>query len=261
MLQRQQTRATAEYDRQPAQRELSLVQMNLLAPNWVGAMYKLLPCYDEYASQQRLNKSLSYLSGFDAQIYCLSEVEESDLPEIRDFFGDDWSVVYASHKNGFWREWLEGKEWVSNGTCILVHRSLKRLSTAVIDLGDGCTASHALLQSASGLVSVTSVHFDNGENKWTEAARLLQWLERIKCDVNIVAGDFNFTDVSMFEEAGYVETAQDKQSTPMPQGRIDHTMVRGARRVSGRIHNLGDLCTTVHKNGSDHYATTSSILL
>lgn len=236
--------------------------MNLLAPNWVGSMYKLLPCYDEYADKQRLMKSLLYLSKFDAAIYCLSEVEERDLPRIRAFYGHDWKIVYASHKNGFWREWLEGKEWVSNGTCILVHNSLDLIDTAVVDLGDGCTAAHAIVGMASPsavVISIASVHFDNTDNKWTEAARLLSWLDSVECDVSIVSGDYNFTNISMFEQLGYVETAHDKQTTPMPQGRIDHTMVRGAHRVLGRVHNLGDLCTTVHRNGSDHYATTSSI--
>lgn len=234
--------------------------MNILAPTWVTSMYKLLPCYDSYTSTERLHKSLSYLSKLSCDVYCLSEVEESNMPAIIQFFGPEWDTLYVSHDNGFWREWLEGKEWVSNGTCIISNRNIVgNIRPSSLRLGDGCNASHILCMIQGRIVSLASVHFDTSDKKWTEAKQLLHHLQKTRCDVSIISGDFNFTDVSTFEDLGYMECAREGHSTPLCQGMIDHTLVLGARRVSGYIDRLGDACSTVHVNGSDHYATISTI--
>lgn len=243
---------------------MNVCQMNLLAPVWLGEMYKLLPCYDRYASKDRLSTSLSYLISFDSDIYILSEVQEQDLPQIRATFGLDWNVVYASHEHGFWKEWLEGREWISNGTSIVVRKSqFESIYSRPIHLGNGCVASSLTCKHTNSklLVSIVSLHLDTTENKWLQAENLLAQIAHPTHSISIVAGDFNYTDVSMFTSLGYVESATDKESTPIPQGRIDHTLVLGARKVVGTIHSLGDACSTVHTNGSDHYATTSQICL
>ena len=255
---------------------MNLCQMNILAPLWLSKMYASLPCYDQYADRMRLDKTLAYLRVFDSDIYCLSEVQEQDLPTIRRLF-DSWFVVYSSHECGFWKEWLEGKEWISNGTCIMIRKSqLTLLDPRSIDLGNGCTASHAMVvRVGTGLrISIISLHLDTSEGVRNEHRveerlegtrlqeqldRLVHYLQSIDYDVSIISGDWNTTDVSRFTSLGYVETASGLQSTPIPQGRIDHTLVLGAIDVEGQVHSLGDACSTVHVNGSDHYATTSTI--
>jgi endonuclease/exonuclease/phosphatase family metal-dependent hydrolase len=270
-------------------------QMNILAPLWVGEIYTYLPCYDLYIDPHRILRTLKYLKKFDADLYCLSEVEESQLDDIKLLF-PDYDVIYTSNAYGFWSEWLTSnpplilqdlvpieferthdigsvksspKTWVSNGTCILIKSSkfkIKNTKTIKFNDYDGCRATLATLSYCDIYFVVVSVHFDTTDEKYIEAQVLLEILEDIHRKlpeaIYIISGDFNFVDVSAFEAKGYIHISDHSiQTTPIPQGMIDHTLVKGAIALEGEVHSLGSICSTVSINGSDHYATTSKIYL
>jgi endonuclease/exonuclease/phosphatase family metal-dependent hydrolase len=247
-------------------------QMNILAPLWVTSIYNVLPCYDLYIDPDRLSRTLQYLKKFDADIYCLSEIEETQIQDIKLSF-PKYEVVYTSNADGFWSEWLTSdtvsKTWVSNGTCILIRSSkfkIKNAETIKFNDYDGCRATLATLLYNNVCFVVVSVHFDTTDEKYIEAQVLLDILEGIHQKlpeaVYVISGDFNFVDISAFESKGYMCLYdQSIQTTPIPQGMIDHTLVKGAVDIESEIHSLGNICSTVSVNGSDHYATTSTIYL
>lgn len=238
--------------------------MNLLAPMWVNSLYRQLPCYSDYLAKDRLERSIRYIQTHPSDVYCLSEVEGSDVMLLDKRLGREWTVLYTSHEEGFWSNWLEdGAAWKSNGVCVAVRNSVFQLRGAHhVSLGTGCRACHVLCELVSSglLVSISSVHFSTDESKWTEVQALLAFLKNVSCDLSIISGDYNFSDVQLLTSLGYRE-GPGMQTTPIPQGRIDHTLVKGDVLVSSVVHDLGDPCSTVIGNGSDHYATTSVITL
>ena len=313
---------------------ISICQHNILAPLWVGEIYKQLPCYQEYVSPDRINVTLTYLRKItNADVYCLCEVEERLLPRIREMM-PEYRCYYGANQHGFWTQWLEDRQWVSNGTCVLVRSDMFNVKQAVrIDLGDGCRCT--MVQCTTPHLTIVSVHFDTTNRKYIEAEVLLKQLSNIQGSI-IVAGDYNFTNVNMFKQHGYLETVRHPSepalggskaasgfestsgrfdepgrfteaasgfestgggsetprgrfdTTPLPQGMIDHTLVKHAVPLLGKIETIkstsggsgitfgyfkGDntdrsvadivstICKTVHTNGSDHYATVSKVIL
>ena len=261
-----------------------LCQHNILAPVWVTPQYSLLPCTEEFTSEKRINTTTKYLRSFDADIYCLCEVEERLLPVLDAAF-PNYNRFFSDNEPGFWDEWLdEGEERVPNGTCVLVRDDVfSNCEGLTQPLGDGCVCCLVkCVHNTSGVTMlIASVHFDNGDRKWTEAEVLLSVLDGMRADVKIVSGDYNFTETSVFVERGYIEHTRKVDTTPLPQGMIDHTLLLSSNVVSGSAstgegevmqvrgdHGHGvvrdtvnDICATVRTNGSDHYATVTRVAL
>jgi len=193
------------------------------------------------------------------------------------------------------------KKWISNGTCVLLStRMFDYGRHEYIDFGDGCrctlvTATHKITDLN---MLIISVDFD-AEVKFMEAFKLMNELEKLReernYDMILISGDYNFADISSFEREGYVEmVGTPKDTTPLPQGMIDHTLLlsghqdikytgnvlqihheelprnAGQRSPHSLSKNAGlrqrspqdiisDLCQTVGTNGSDHYATVIDI--
>ena len=266
-------------------RVVVLCQHNILAPVWVTPQYSLLPCAEEFTGEKRIDTTTKYLRSFDADIYCLCEAEERLLPTLDAAF-PNYNRFFSNNEPGFWDEWLEeGEERVPNGTCVLVRDDVfSNCEGFTQPLGDGCVCCLVkCVHNVSGNVMlIASVHFDNGDRKWTEAEVLLSVLEGMQADVKIVSGDYNFTDTSMFVREGYAEYARETNTTPLTQGMIDHTLLLSSNVVSGEASATGegevmqvrgdhvgnvvrdtvnDICATVRTNGSDHYATVTRMTL
>ena len=267
---------------------ISLCQLNLLAPLWVGEAYKILPCYDKFVDPKRLDTTLDYLLELDTSIYCLCEVEKRQLGKIDKAFSE-YHRIYTANAKDFWSEWSE-EQWISNGTCVLLDASMYDIqSSSYIDLGvaskknlkgDGCkcTVVHAIHKATGHSILLAVVHFDTEVRKFIEAITLLSALKKLQkettFDITLISGDYNFSDVSSFENVGYREVVTDvKDTTPLPQGMIDHTLLLTGHKdieYRGEVLNIGSgdkstksivegICATVSTNGSDHYATVSSI--
>ena len=255
---------------------ITVVQLNLLAPLWIGDVYKQFPCYDAIISPKRLTRTLSYLLEHDADVYVLCEVEERSLRTIKRYFGSNYDIVFTSNKKGFWSEHLEGKEWIENGTCVITSNWIKVQRRMHIDLNDGCMAT-AVTMSCDGVhIAVVAVHFDTGPRKYIEADVLLGCLDRFADCICVISGDFNMISTMEFEDRGYVcSRLTGEHTTILLEGVIDHTLVRGARRIRSKVlhpvfgGNTGDTPNAVgiakrlcfNPDGSDHYATISKISL
>ena len=266
---------------------LTVCQHNILAPVWINDSYRYLPCYLRYISPERLSVTLNYLSALcSADVYCLNEVEANQLSTISNHF-KEYKFYFGSNKEGFWTEWLNSKEWVANGTCLLIKKKYKIVESKIIDFEDGCRGLLAkFIIEDKTIVNIIGVHFDNGDAKYVEARKLLNLLkydDNFKNEVIIISGDYNFTNLEMFYQDGYLEPIQLRHnnnnfkkienSTPIPQGIIDHTVIKNgfpicqyidAFDTMDNINKFGNvtkivrnLCETVEKNGSDHYATIS----
>lgn len=252
---------------------LKVVQLNVLAPLWVGEVYKQFPCYREIVSPARLDKMCEFLRGLEADVYILCEVDADVLEVLQSHFARTYSITFTSNKRGFWSEHLAGKEWIENGTCVMCSKvSLKVLKRSYIDLGDGCMATSVSTRE----FTFVSVHFDTGNRKYLEADVLLQALSKLPCATTcIVSGDFNMISTREFEEHGYIASGGlcQAHTTILQEGVIDHTLVRGARQILSRVlyglvpsssgsvtYNIAQrMCKS--PSGSDHYATLSKILL
>lgn len=260
---------------------LRLVQLNVLAPLWVGEVYKQFPCYRDIISPERMTKLCTYLLTLDADVYVLCEVDIDVLSVLKKRFVDRYSVTFTSNKKGFWSEHLEmGKVWIENGTCVLTKRStFQAEKKGYIDLGDGCMATHVSGTFSDMNVSIVSLHFDTGPRKYLESDSMIRALRKLpKNDVCVLSGDFNMVSVDEFVEEGFVASGglDSIHSTILEEGLIDHTLARGAKLILskvlyGPIQPSGKsdapvtegiawrMCTS--PSGSDHYATVSKIML
>lgn len=254
---------------------IKVIQLNMLAPLWVDEQYKQFPCYTDIVSPTRVSKTLEYLQSFDVDVYVLCEVEQLSLKQIKKHFGKHYTVTFTSNKIGFWSEYLKGKKWVENGTCIIIKKkNATKVQTSAIDLGDGCMVTVAEMMWEGSVVAVIAVHFDTGPRKYFEVDTLLQELKRFdNGDVCIVSGDFNMISTQEFNDRGYVGTVLcQEHTTILLEGVIDHTIVKGAKRIRSTVLRApitkcssmtsgiaGRLCG--NPSGSDHYATLSTIYL
>lgn len=262
---------------------ISITQFNLLAPIWISDMYKLLPCYSVYIEPDRLQKTLRYIrtSLPITDIYCFAEVLGTEIEIIKEMF-PEYMVGFSPNSENYWNNWLSpNSKTQSNGTCILV--SLNRFSSInfkSIPFHTGCTSAmiRCFDNYTGRTLNIASVHFDTEETKYFEAEELLELFDDYDInDIDIIAGDFNFTNVDMFIEDGFNETIKSAISTvPLiadRQGKLDHTFVRGQNisSIFGYINSITldtepgllavakRMCETVNVNHSDHYASTSYI--
>lgn len=260
---------------------LKLLQLNVLAPLWVGEAYKQFPCYSDIVSPKRMDKLCTYLLSLQADVYVLCEVDADVLLVLKKRFYDRYSITFTSNKQGFWSEHLEGGNvWIQNGTCILAKRSVIHIAKKnYIDLGDGCVATCVNGEVLGKNVSIVSLHFDTGPRKYTECDSLIQALRKLpEDDVRILSGDFNMVSVKEFEQEGYVSSGglSDEHSTILHEGLIDHTIVRGSRLTLSKVLHgplyptdkraasvtegiAWRMCTS--PSGSDHYATLNKIMI
>jgi endonuclease/exonuclease/phosphatase family metal-dependent hydrolase len=255
--------------------QLKMVQLNMLAPLWIGEIYKKLPCYSKVISPQRIINVITYLLEFKADVYVLCEVERDTATLISDHFGYEYDVTFTSNKNGFWSEYLEGKEWIENGTCIVVKNTKMEITNrSSIDLRDGCIATLVDAVYKGIDITIVSLHFDTGDRKYKEVTTLIEHMRHVhEYDISIISGDFNMTSVKEFTNEGYVSSNDltNHHTTILHEGIIDHTLVKGAKHINSEILDASldntstpigvatRMCSNV--SHSDHYATISTIVL
>lgn len=254
----------------------SIVQLNLLAPFWIGKEYELLPCYDSYASVNRVHVIMDYiLNSLPAPtFYCFSEASEGTILAMQRYF-PDYDIYYAENGPTYWREWLraplEGTATPSNGNCVLVDRRVVKVMFSVkVPLGNmGCMAASVTSQTKEGyVIRVTSIHLDNGNRKMIELEALVSFLKTPTVfDVDVVSGDFNTYDIALLEKEGYENSyALLRSTTPIffgKKGHIDHTLIKGSKSMYGYLAAIGfddspvweRMCKTVRTNGTDHFAS------
>jgi len=239
-----------------------LVQHNILAPMWVNNRYKQLPCYSLYTDVNRITVTLDHLLKYDADVYVLSEVEESLCDTIAEYM-QNYHCYFTSNEEGYWHEWLDGgKEWKPNGSCIcLSNRSFNATMHTGIKLGHGCTCSSVrTVFNGTFNLTITGVHFDTEEDRsYDQLKTLLNYFNGI--ENHIISGDLNLTDISMLTNRGYYDTAERITPTTPITGMIDHTLVKGDMSGISKVHNsrLEHPCDLVKHAGSDHYVTEAII--
>lgn len=260
---------------------LRLVQLNVLAPLWIGEVYKQFPCYSHIVSPERITKLCTYLLTLNADVYVLCEVDAYVLTVLKEKFTGKYSTTFTSNKKGFWSEHLEmGKVWIKNGTCVLTKRStFQEERKGYIDLGDGCMSTHVSGTFSNTKVSVVSLHFDTGPRKYLESNVMIRALRKLpQNDVCILSGDFNMVSVDEFLEEGYIASGglETRHTTILQEGLIDHTLTRGANLILSKVL-YGPIQPSSKSNspvtegiawrmcnspsGSDHYATLSKIIM
>jgi len=257
---------------------LEVIQFNLLAPIWVNDLYKQLPCYEEFSSPDRVEKVIDYLKSLPkADIYCLSEVLARDIELIKKSFSG-YSGVHVANDPNYWKEWLskDYQKVLPNGVLLLGNDQTVRMKKyEVLEYGDGgkCLIVNFEDLKTGKKIRATSLHFDTTDKKYIESEKLIKKLNSLpKVDLEIVAGDFNYNDVNIFNRLDFGESVRNKQISTIPfyadgKGKIDHTLVKGAESIYGKLYTVTSfndvssrMCQTVAENGSDHFATFTKII-
>jgi len=298
-------------------------QHNILSSLWLVEQYAMLPCYEQFRNHEhRVEINAKYLKNIGADIYCLCEVDADSFPVLQQRFNESDGVTsgfvscFASNEPRFWSEWLEGKrQWKPNGTCMMLRAVVfSEVRAEKLTMPDGwacCFVTCTHLPTGTKLL-VVSVHVTNPDpvvaaNGSSTIAMVEEdtILERIAereasehIDLVIISGDHNTTDVSKFINRGFVEPFHNtSETTPLPQGMIDHTLVYVVHRatnrnidvrITGKIlaiptdtatiivpdicgivaptidpnvcsRVVNSICQTIEINGSDHYATTTTL--
>lgn len=255
------------------------MQLNILAPMWVGDIYKQLPCYSNIITLDRVLSSIRYLKRFNAHVYFICEMQGSMRDRISQEFGDEYELFFFSNCKGYWKEYLEGSKWQENGTCIVIRKSLIRVvNTYPVYLEGGCVSTLVKILHETKEITLVSVHFDVHEGRYKEIRSLLDHVKNMHpC---IISGDFNDTSISAFKQEGftsskfpYVLKSKKSSTHVLLQGAIDHTVARGIRFIhstilnaSSELNNGADVSSVISRtcnnpSNSDHYATLSVIVV
>jgi endonuclease/exonuclease/phosphatase family metal-dependent hydrolase len=268
---------------------LSVVAFNVLAPVWAAPVW-----YPEDMDASLLDNAVrrpritSFLASraSTTDVFCLQEVQESELPHFLDAVGNGFSGAMAHNDRDWWSNWLVPEiPWAPNGTAVLVRRSTFS-SIRIRDIALSGDGNHGALfegvERASGRrVRAASIHLDSDiqANRNREAKSLMTQMPSAARTVDIVCGDFNEDTVNgaasgIFQRAGFTDALAaignrepthpwDSQYNGSPRWSIiDHVLVRNARPLGGDVHDFGvyaihDETARIEANlrntGSDHF--------
>src|SRR5918996_1983834 len=110
----------------PRDSELSMVTFNVLAPIWAAPVWyppEMDPALlDADYRRERITAVLSSRAA-DTDIFCLQEVQESELPAFLAAVGQGFTGVMAHNDRDWWSNWLVPElPLAPQGTAIIVRR-------------------------------------------------------------------------------------------------------------------------------------------
>jgi endonuclease/exonuclease/phosphatase family metal-dependent hydrolase len=275
--------------------KLEVVSFNVLAPVWAAPVWYpdgLDPALLETRFRRERIAVFLASTAPTTDVYCLQEVQESELPHFLAALGGGFDGFMAHNDRDWWSNWLVPEiPWAPNGTAVIVkRRSLVRgaFRDAPIS-GDGNHAAfYDGVERGSGRrVRIASVHLDSDSeaNRVREARSVVASLPPTAGAADIVCGDLNEDAVNgsaahVFESAGFADAlaAVGNREPTHPWSSsynnadrwavIDHVVVRGAKPESGDVLDLGvwsirDELDRIEANfrntGSDHFPLRATL--
>lgn len=274
---------------------LSVVSFNVLAPVWAAPQW--YPAEMDASlldAGYRRVRIAAFLASRapTTDVFCLQEVQESELPAFLDALGGEFTGVMAHNDPAWWSNWLVPEiPWAPNGTAVIVRRrAFSGLAFRDLALsGDGNHAAllEAVHRATGRRLRAASIHLDSDvqANRLREARSLVDQLPAAAGTTDIVCGAVNEDAVTgavsnVLEPAGFAdalaavgnrEPTHPWSSTYNGAPRwaiIDHVVVRGARPLSGDVLDFGawtiaDEVPRIEANfrntGSDHFPITSTV--
>ena len=275
--------------------QLSMVTFNVLAPVWAAPDWYPpemdMTLLDADFRRERITAFLSARAA-DTDVFCLQEVQESELPALLAALGSGFTGALAHNDPDWWSNWVVPEiPWAPNGTAIAVRRqAFSNLSFRDVPLsGDG---NHG--EIVEGVHRATgrpfrgaSIHFDSDKeaNRGREARALMAELPAASGTIDVVCGDFNEDSVTgtaggVVRRAGFVDVldAVGNREPTHPWSSsyngaprwsiIDHVLARGAQPLSGDVLDFGawsiaDELARIEANlrttGSDHFPLTGAV--
>ena len=268
---------------------LEMVSFNVLAPIWAAPVWyppELDPALlDASFRRARITAFLASRAA-TADVVCLQEVQESELPAFLDALGGQFAGAMSHNDRDWWSNWVVPElGWAPNGTAVIVRKSaFDGLAFRDIALsGDG---NHAIVAEgthrATGLrLRAASIHLDSDvqANRKREARSLVAQLPAARSTTDVLCGDFNEDTVTgavsnVVETAGFTDVlaavGNREPTHPFSSSYngatrwaiIDHLVVRGARPLAGDVLDYGvwsipDEVPRIEANlrntGSDHF--------
>lgn len=267
---------------------LRVIAFNVLAPLWASPVWYPedmdTALLDREYRRQRVAAFLQD-AGRDADVVCLQEVEEAELPYFLSALGGEFEGRMASNDPDYWSNWLVGNPWVPNGTAVIVRKATigaRQFADLTLSGSGNHAAAVSGVHSETGRpVRVVSVHLDSDSNanRVRELRALMDQVPAATGTVDIVCGDINEDTVKgsaagIFKRNGYMdvlasvgnrEATHPWDTTYNNSDRwavIDHILVRGAEPVAGDVFDFGvwsiaDETARIEENflrsGSDHF--------
>ena len=273
----------------PPNARLGMVTFNVLAPVWAAPDWYPpemdMSLLDAAYRRPRITSFLASRAA-DTDIFCLQEVQESELPAFLAALGGGFAGAMSHNDRDWWSNWVVPEiPWGPNGTAIIVRRqAFSNLTFRDVPLsGDG---NHGELvegvHKATGRrFRAASIHLDSDveANRGREARAVMAELPPAPGTTDLVCGDFNEDSVTgtaggVVRRAGFVDVldAVGNREPTHPWSSsyngatrwaiIDHLTVRGAQPLNGDVLDFGGLSisdelTRIESNfrttGSDHY--------
>jgi endonuclease/exonuclease/phosphatase family metal-dependent hydrolase len=268
---------------------LPMVTFNVLAPVWAAPDWYPpemdMSLLDAAYRRARITAVLSARAA-DTDIFCLQEVQESELPAFLAALGGGFVGAMSHNDPDWWSNWVVPEiPWAPNGTAIIMRRqAFSNLAFRDVPLSDD--GNHAELvqgvhRATGRRIRAASIHLDSDveANRRREARALMSELPPASNTTDVVCGDFNEDSVTgtvggVVKRAGFVdvlESVGNREPThPWSSSYngatrwsiIDHLTVRGAEPLSGDVLDFGalevaDELARIEANfratGSDHF--------
>ena len=278
----------------PVVDQIDVVTFNVLAPVWASPSW--YPEIDEPAlldrdyRRTRLVAALQSLSQ-SAEMVCLQEVAESELPFLEQALGPDFVGAMSFNAPEFWADWVVPPiSWEPNGTALFVRSDAfadLAISGRALPTGNSATTLTATHRATGTPVTAWSVHLDSDRtsNRGVEMDSVLDATPPQRGAVDVICGDLNEDAVvgtvgGLLRRAGFVDVLSaigNRDAThPWSDGYyksqrwaiLDHVVVRGATPVAGTVVDAGvadieDQSTRIEeflrRVGSDHYPVIATI--
>lgn len=271
--------------------DLVVCQHNVLSAQWLTKDHDLLPCVADFRdSEARHRRTAAYLADIRADVYCLCEVDSESYAIFQSSFADYYGCFCPNREN-FWEEWRDSNsKYLPNGPAIFLRSSLfSQVQAERLQIKDGSAACFMSAVLGDIRCLFVAIHLDNTEKQRemagivskeerqvAETREILAHIAKLPQDLVIVSGDYNTSDVSAFIDKGFIEYAKPvgAETTPLLQGAIDHSLVwtsnLDVQGIGKVLHNpssspvtlastVVEICRNVRENGSDHYATITSL--
>jgi endonuclease/exonuclease/phosphatase family metal-dependent hydrolase len=273
----------------PPNAQLGMVTFNVLAPVWAAPDWYPpemdMSLLDAAYRRARITSFLASRAA-NTDIFCLQEVQESELPAFLDAVGGGFAGAMSHNDRDWWSNWVVPEiPWAPNGTAIMVRRqafsNLVFRDVALSGDGDHAELVEGVHRATGRRFRAASIHLDSDKeaNRGREARSLMSQLPAAGGAIDIVCGDFNEDSVTgtaggVVKRAGFVDVldAVGNREPTHPWSSsfngatrwaiIDHLTVRGANPLSGDVLDFGGLSipdelTRIESNfrttGSDHY--------
>ncbi len=152
-----------------AEERLDVVAFNVLAPVWAAPAWypeELDPALlDAGVRRERIAAFLAARAA-TADVVCLQEVQESELPAFLAALGSGFTGAMAYNARDWWSDWVVPEiPWAPNGTAVIVRRAAFRSiafrDVALTDDGNHAAAFSGVHRATGRLVRAVSVHLDS----------------------------------------------------------------------------------------------------